>query len=54
MPLSTKQITATGMDGNRQANLILDRIKATAALQMRDASVVVGALKTLQQAHRRL
>ena len=43
-----KQIAATGADANRQGNLILDRIKATAALQMRDASRRGGALKTLQ------
>lgn len=43
-----KEITATGVDGNRQYNLLLDRLKASAALQMRDASRRGGALKTLQ------
>ena len=33
-----RQIADTGMDANRQYNLILDRLKATSKLQIRDAS----------------
>ena len=43
-----KEIASTGADANRQYNLMLDRLSATAALQMRDASRRGGALKTLQ------
>lgn len=43
-----KEIASTGADANRQYNLLLDRLKAVAALQMRDASRRGGALKTLQ------
>jgi len=43
-----KEIASTGADANRQYNLLLDRLKAAASLQMRDASRRGGALKTLQ------
>ena len=36
--IQARQITDTGMDANRQYNLMLDRLKAVTTLQMREAS----------------
>ena len=43
-----KEITSTGADANRQYNLLLDRLKATASLQIRDGSRRGSALQSLQ------
>lgn len=44
-----RQIADTGMDTNKQYNLLLDRLKAAAIIQIKDASRRGGALKTLQR-----
>jgi len=44
-----RQIADTGMDANKQYNLMLDRLKAAATIQIKDASRRGGALKTLQR-----